>query len=334
MDKDDFTYHWCANHPDQPARWICFQCGCIFCEECVEPAGNEYYCRDCFQELETTTDAAEGTVSVSSKSHHDANPVKRLLAFGSDFIFSLIVSLFLTALLRIIVTASPALTNTFFYFLLYLCLLLRDLLTAAGSPGKYMTNLYLRDLKGKGKPGPSARLLRNVLFPVFYLDLLTVPFTGKMQRLGELLTATTVCDAEYPVDERKYIYRAAAVVGALLIAMFSTFAYWFSGEIRQRTRVEHVIQESEDGEVYLGEGVERKLQAAEDLRVVKTAEDTYRVTAEFPTSEKYYDGRRKIDKIMSRLDYAVVEDEGPQVILRGDAQPGYRLEVTLKKIDG
>ncbi|GEM_PF-4310930 len=258
MDKEEFTYHWCANHPDHPARWVCFQCGRIFCEECVEPAGNEYYCCDCRQELGSAEKPTDRTFPPASKPMRTAHPVKRLLAFGYDFVFSILITSFLTVLLRIIFRASPGLTNTFFYFSLYLCLLLRDLLTPSGSPGKYMTELYLVDLKREGSPGKTARLLRNVLFPIFYLDLLTVPFTGKMQRLSEWLTSTAVCDSEYPVNERKYIYRAAALVGVLLIALFSTFAYWFGEEIEQRTRVEQMIYEAEDGLAYLDEGVETK----------------------------------------------------------------------------
>ncbi|GEM_PF-5283404 len=75
----------------------------------------------------------------------------------------------------------------------------------------------------------------------------------------------------------------------------------------------------------------RKLKSAGNLRVVEVAEDIYRVTAEFPSSEKYYDARQKIDKIISEVDYTVIEDDGPQIILRGAGEPGYRLELILEK---
>ncbi len=327
---DKSSFRTCTNHSDRPARWLCAECGRPFCEECIVPTGDKYFCRECLKQMEVEVTSSESVAPDWPELHWDANLVKRMLAFGYDFVLLLPLTSLICWLLDEIFPMGNTVFGSYFFFFLYLGLVCRDLLTAVGSPGKYFTDLYIWNISADRPAGKLESLIRNLFFPVFYFDLLALPVTEHYHRVGDILAGTTVCDRECQVNEAPYIYRLAGIVGLLLVALFSIFVYWYSREISKRIYAQTSIQYNGSGEMDLAGSLDSTLPDIGKFHLDK-ADNGYILTGEFESAEKYYVARRKIDKIIDEGPYKVVEETGPSVIMHGPENTKFKLKLRLIK---
>ena len=88
---ENTSFQTCSNHPDRPARWLCAECGRAFCEECITPVCDKYFCRECLKQMDVEMPASGAEPPEWPDLHWDANLVKRMLAFGYDFVLCIAV---------------------------------------------------------------------------------------------------------------------------------------------------------------------------------------------------------------------------------------------------
>ncbi len=323
----------CKNHPSRPARWFCWTCGSPLCEECVILRRGQYHCENCIKDSETVADTeeTEDSFRLWPDIHYEANLIKRLLAFEVDFVILLLAGGLISLLLGIIFQLGVSDSQKIFLLLFYGGLLVRDGVFPGGSPGKRMMQLYVWNRRQDRPVNLRDSLLRNLFFPVFYFDLLTVPFSPDRQRAGDILAGTVVYDEKFQIQEKKYIYRSAGLTSLLLAGLVVIFVSWFAAEMRHRAPVYELIAEETVERV---EGIEgaisrlpvehRNLEVLEENQIVS-------ISSEYPDASTYFEARSEITSLLEENNYEIIEVHSPQMIFRGPDETYYGLTIEAQQ---
>lgn len=322
----------CVNHPERPARWFCWSCGKALCEECVTLRSGQYYCEDCLEENinESSQLELEADGPRWPDINYEANLVKRLFAFEIDFVILVVICGLLSSLLGIIFQLNVVVSQKLFMSLFYLGLLLRDGVFPAGSPGKSFLNLYVWN-NSKNRPANLwDSFLRNLFFPVFFFDLLTIPFSSDRQRAGDILAGTVVYDEKFRIEEDKFIYRAAGLTSLLLAGLLVIFVSWFAAEVRHRAPDFSII-EAGDSEAGSIKGILEQVAGSPRSFQVQENNSGLQVDGEYPDAESYYQARSRITGTLEKRNYEVVEVEPPEMVLRGPDEKYFKLVIKARK---
>ncbi len=322
----------CINHSNRPARWFCWACGNPLCEECVTLESGQYYCESCIEKdkIESAVLPSEDSSPRWPDIHYEANFIKRLLAFEIDFVILLLAGGLVSVLIRIIFQLGISESQKLFLSLFYGGLLVRDGIFAGGSPGKRIVELYVWNERKDRPVNLKDSILRNLFFPVFYFDLLTVPFSPDRQRAGDMLAGTVVYDKKSQIQEEKFIYRSAGLTSLLLLGLFVIFVSWFATEVRYRAPTldfpEDRTQRVESVENALaGLGVEHH-----NLEVREEGPRLY-ISSEYPDADSYFKAREEIGALLNSYNYEIVAIDSPRMVLRGMDETYYGLEIEAKK---
>lgn len=325
----------CSIHPTRPASWFCYSCGRSFCEECVSLRNNRYYCRQCLEAKKNSDKSFEVFSEPVSwpAIRLEANFLKRLLAFQIDFILLVALSILLSFLFRLALGFEELYGQRLFFVLLYGGFLGRDALLPGGSPGKRFLRLYVWNKKNDRIVGLLDSVLRNLFIPFFYLDIWPVFFTENQQRAGDLLAGTYVCDEEFKTNERRQIYRLAAVTALIVISLFTIFTGWFAETTARRTSLDYFFSSSENRPRDIESIINENIESATRLKVEKDS-NMVTIIGEFAEPSAYYRGHQKIRELLSVNSYRIISDEGPRFISRGPGKRNLMFVIAAQFIEG
>ncbi|MGM0380931.1 MAG: RDD family protein [bacterium] len=322
----------CENHPQRPARWFCWDCGKSLCEECAELRSGQYYCKDCLPEFEFKATSAD-TAGEGPKwpdIHYEANLLKRLLAFEIDFVILIFTAGLLSSLVGIIFQFGVSASQKVFLFLFYGGLLIRDGLFLGGSPGKSILKLYVWNQRDDRPVSFLDSILRNLFFPVFYFDFLTIPFSPERQRAGDILAGTVVYDQKYRVEEKKYIYYTAGITSLLLAGLVVIFVSWFAAEMRYRVPSLD-FNGREIGKVKsIKKALEKAGRPAAKFQVNREGA-RINITGEYPDADSYYRAKSDVVNLLESNSYKIIEIQPPKLVLRGPDKRRYKLTIEAEE---
>ncbi|MFB6355539.1 MAG: RDD family protein [bacterium] len=313
----------CVTHSSRPARWFCWNCGRSFCEECVQPRGGHYICHEC---VDSDLDQVQWGLEAPEwpDIHWEAGFIRRLLAFLVDFSLIMILSIVFMWFVRRLMDPPASMTQTLFFTSVYLQLIVRDMLFPGGSPGKRWCGLYVWNNRRDEPLNVFDAVRRNLLFPVWILDILTIPFSPGYQRVGDHLANTVVYDEHPRRSEWSDLVWLGGLTGLNILAMIGVFSLWISIETTKRIPIEKTLENIKTDDKGVEQLLRRYKSRIQRLDIQKSG-DSILVEAEVKTADAFFKNRERFRKILKSGGYRITTMGKPELVFRGENDVRFKL---------